>query len=338
MQLEEIASGVLLLSLTVYLLSGGADFGAGFWELFARGQRGRREQRLIAQALAPIWEANHVWLIVAIVLIMGAFPKVVPVLATALHVPLLLMLLGISFRGAAFVFRHYGPRDNAYQRRWSFIFAASSTFTPFFLGCALGAALSGAIRVSPGGVVTTDFVSEWLAPLPIAVGVFTLLTGIFLSAVYLGVEAKEADIREVFRRRSLVTGVLVGMSAWGVLLLSASEAPLLHRGLTQHPWSWQFHALTGLLALSCLLALGLKRLKLARALAVAQTTAVMFGLGMSSFPFLVPPNLDIYNSAAPAESLRVILLTGAFGLSLLAPSFGYLYWVFKFRPSGRRLN
>ena len=331
MPLDLIAAAVLMVSLTVYLLTGGADFGAGFWELVARGERGKKERDLITKAIAPIWEANHVWLIVAIVLLSGAFPRVLAVLSTALHIPLLIMLVGISLRGAAFVFQHYGPDDPVFQRRWGVTFSASSAFTPLFLGITLGAAVSGSIRVSPQGDVKTDFVREWLAPFPVAVGVLTVITCVFLSAVYLAAEARDAEIVEAFRRRALRSAVALGIAAFVVLWLSASHAPTIYRGLTAHALSWPFHLLTGGFAVGTLYALGKGKLHAARALAALQVLAIMAGLGMAQFPNLVTPDLTISNSAAPPEALRALLISTAVGLSLLAPSFTYLYWVFKFR-------
>jgi cytochrome d ubiquinol oxidase subunit II len=333
MGLELIAAAVLMVALVVYLLTGGADFGAGFWEMVARGERGKRERELITRAIAPIWEANHVWLIVAIVLLSGAFPKVLAVLSTALHVPLLIMLVGISLRGAAFVFQHYGPSDPTFQRRWGLTFSASSAVTPFFLGITLGAAVSGSIRVSPSGEVRTDFIREWLAPFPAAVGLLTVATCVFLSAVYLAAEAREADLAEAFRLRALRAAVALGALAFAVLWLSQSGAPVIYRGLTAHPLSWPFHLLTGVLAVGTLVSLARRRLTLARALAALQVVAIMVGLGMAQYPYLVTPDLTIANSAAPTAALHALLTATAVGLLLLAPSFTYLYWVFKFRRS-----
>ena len=333
MLLELIAGIILLLSLTVYVLTGCADFGAGFWELLAsRSKNGKSERELISHALAPIWEANHIWLIVAIVLVSGGFPRILAVLSTALHIPLLCMLIGITCRGAAFVFGHYGPEDNAFQKRWSLIFAASSAITPFFLGITLGAAVSGTIDIDPtNGVVQTNFIKEWFALFPFSVGLFTFVIGIFLSAVYLANEATESSLKDLFRKRAITCGILLGLVAWGVLVLSMTEAPIIFHGLTSHPWSWPFHTITGCLAVSCLWTLSISWMRTARALAVLQVSAIMIGLGMDLFPYLVPPHLTIFNSAAPASSLGTLLTVTCIGLTVLVPAFGYLYWIFKFR-------
>src|SRR6266516_4003823 len=96
---------ILWLSLIVYAVLGGADFGGGIWDFFAFGQGAQRQRRLIGQALGPVWEANHVWLIFLIVGLFTAFPSAFSILSTALFVPFTLAVIGIVLRGAAFMFR-----------------------------------------------------------------------------------------------------------------------------------------------------------------------------------------------------------------------------------------
>src|SRR5712692_11882237 len=95
---ELFAAGTILVGLMFYALSGGADFGAGVWDLLAAGPRAREQRELIASAIAPIWEANHVWLILVIVVLFTAFPPAFAAISTALFVPLTLMLIGIVLR------------------------------------------------------------------------------------------------------------------------------------------------------------------------------------------------------------------------------------------------
>src|SRR5690606_31260418 len=138
MILPWITASVILVALVVYAILGGADFGGGLWDLLASGPRARRQRELITEAIAPVWEANHVWLIVVIVLLFTCFPLAFSVISIALHVPLALMLLGIVMRAAAFVFRHYDVAGDPVQRRWGQIFAWSSIITPLFLGICVG--------------------------------------------------------------------------------------------------------------------------------------------------------------------------------------------------------
>ena len=133
-------------ALILYVLTGGADFGGGVWDLLARGPRATAQRALIDRAIAPVWEANHVWLILVVVLLFGAFPPAFSALATGLHLPLTALLVGIVFRGSAFVFRKYGGGGRAASRRWGVVFAVASLVTPICLGVTIGAVTAGAIR------------------------------------------------------------------------------------------------------------------------------------------------------------------------------------------------
>src|SRR5688572_19720463 len=173
MPLETIVAGVMVASLIIYALLGGADYGGGVWDLFARGKRAGKQRALIADAIGPIWEANHVWLILVIVILFAAFPPAFAAIATALHLPLTLLLIGIVLRGTAFTFRTYDVQRDDVQRRWSLLFSIASIITPVLLGVILGAIASGTIRAE-NGFVTSGFFSSWLAPFPLVVGLFAL--------------------------------------------------------------------------------------------------------------------------------------------------------------------
>src|SRR6476659_10900712 len=140
--LPEVAAWIIVVALNAYVLFAGADFGGGVWDLLASGPRRGRQRDVIAHAIGPIWEANHVWLILAIVLTFTCFSPVFARLGTILHIPLTLMLVGIVLRGSAFTFRTYDSQHDATQRRWGRIFASASVLTPVLLGICIGAVAS----------------------------------------------------------------------------------------------------------------------------------------------------------------------------------------------------
>ena len=328
MSLAHWLAGAVMAALTLYALAAGADFGGGVWDLLARGPRAARQRALIAHAIGPIWEANHVWLILAVVLMFVCFPSAWSALTTALHIPLTLMLIGVVLRGSAFAFRSYGAEDDAAQRRWGRTFAMASVVTPLTLGVCVGAAASGAIRVRDGRLLT-GFFESWLRPFPLVVGLFTLALFSFLAAVYLAREAGEEDLRADFRRRALAAGVVSGALAFTALPLARESAPLLWAGLMAGWWSLPFHLLTGLCALAALAALYQKRDALAQAAAIVQVTLVLWGWALAQFPYVLPPDLTFEGAAAPPAVLRAVLWALGAGLVLLAPSLAYLYRVFK---------
>jgi cytochrome d ubiquinol oxidase subunit II len=187
--LEDLAGLAILVSLIAYALSGGADFGGGVWDLLASGPRAASQRRQIAHSMGPIWEANHIWLILAIVVLFTAFPAAFARITTVLHVPLLLMLLGIVARGAAFSFRAYGDPEGPSEEPWGKLFAAASLVTPVLLGVVLGAIASG--KLGPPSSAA-DFLTAWIGPLPFAVGLFALVLFAFLAAVYLAHDTRFA--------------------------------------------------------------------------------------------------------------------------------------------------
>lgn len=328
---------VMIGSLAIYALSGGADFGGGVWDLLSTGKRADAQRTLIHEAIAPIWEANHVWLILVVVLLFAAFPPAFAAIATALHIPLTLMLVGIVLRGSAFVFRAYGIQDEAAQRRWSRVFAIASTVTPVMLGVTAGAVASGKIALdAETRRVTVDFLSSWLAPFPFAIGFFALALFSFLSAVYLTVEAAEPALQDDFRRRALLSAVAVGGLAAASFALSKDGAPVIWAGLAESGWAIPFHAMTGAAAAGALWTLFKRRFRLARALAMAQVSLILWGWGLAQYPYIVAPDLTFHAAAAPESVTGPILVALIVGAFVLVPSFWYLYRVFKGRSGQRR--
>ncbi len=319
-------AGVIVIALLIYTLTGGADYGGGVWDLFALGPRAEAQRARIAKAIGPIWEANHVWLILVIVLLFVGFPKAFAALSITLHLPLTLLLFGIVLRGSAFVFRAYDDQGDVTQRRWSRIFAVSSVFTPILLGVSLGAVAGGAVRAdSPHTLI-----GAWLAPFPLAVGLFTLGLFALLAAVYLCVEvADDPALQDDFRRRGIAAAVFTAAGAYGSLVLARSGAPLVFDALTGQWWSLPFQGACALLGGGLVAALYRRRFVLARALTVTLVVAVELGWTAGQFPFVLPPDLTIQAAAAPPSVLLPVLWALGLGALVLVPAFVYLYTVFK---------
>src|SRR3989442_11501652 len=144
----EIVAAILWLALTAYAVLAGADFGGGVWDLLASGPRARDQRRAVAEAMGPVWEANHVWLIFLIVGLFTGFPAAFGILSIALYVPLTVALVGIVLRGAAFAFRAHGREAVGDASAWGVAFGAATVIAPFFLAGGAPAAASGAIRLA----------------------------------------------------------------------------------------------------------------------------------------------------------------------------------------------
>ncbi len=328
--LDLIVAFFILSSLIIYALMGGADFGGGIWNLVACGPRAKRQREAIADAIAPIWEANHVWLILVIVLLFTGFPGGFAAIMTALNIPMTAMLLGIVLRGSAFVFRKYDLKD---KRRWNVLFAIASFLTPFFQGVILGALTTGQIRVEQGHVVT-GFMAGWLTPFALSCGIFALGLFAFLAATYLTLDTRdEPDLREDFRRRSLWSGLALAPIALAVFLTSRRGAPAMYHELTRW-WAPLLLVWTSLFSGAALIALWRQRFEVARFAAIGQVTLILLGWGLAQYPNLVTPDITVTNAAAPEFTLRLLVIALGFGAILLLPSLAYLFYVFK-RGQGR---
>lgn len=282
--LDVTLAGIMLVSLIFYVVLGGADFGGGVWDLFSSGSRARRQRNAIADAIGPIWEANHVWLILVIVLLFTCFPPAFSAIMTALHIPITIMLIGIVLRGASFTFRHYDSSEDNVQARWGRIFAISSIVTPFLLGIVIGAISSGGIVIEDG-MVTSGWFHPWLEPFALGVGGFTISLFGFLAAVFMTVEvAGDEDLENDFRRRALLAAISVGFFALLVFLLSGDGAPTVRERLADSWWTWPLQIATGLAAVGAIWMLWTRHYPLARALAVLQVSLILIGWGASIYP------------------------------------------------------
>lgn len=324
MSLELIIAGAMLVALIFYALLGGADYGGGIWDLLAFGKRAKNQRELIAEAIGPVWEANHVWLIMVIVILFSAFPKAFSAISVALHIPLTLVLIGIVLRGTAFTFRSYDSRRDSIQRRWSLVFSIASIITPVILGVIVGAIASGTIRIE-NGIPVNGFFNSWLAPFPIAVGFFALALFAFLAAVYLTLETSEFDLQEDFRLRALASGLAVGIIALAVFLLAETGAPAVREGISP----LILHILTAVFAIGAFYTLWTRQYKLARIFAAAQVTMILLGWAFAQFPYMVEPDITISSAAAPPITLKLLLGALVAGVLLLLPSYYYLFRVFK---------
>jgi cytochrome bd ubiquinol oxidase subunit II len=316
--LSHVLAGIILIALTAYVLLGGADFGGGIWDLLADGPRKARQRELVAHAIGPVWEANHVWLILAMVLLFTCFPRAFARIAIALHVPLTLMLIGIVLRGSAFVFQVYGGGGGR-------IFAIASLVTPVLLGMCVGAVASGAIGMPggiPGGSFYAVYIAPWLTSFSIAVGLFTLSCFAFLAAVYLTLETRDPELQADFRQRALVSG------AWVLMMAGIALAVAPHRGVVD----LRLAVLTGVAALTTLGALWWRRFRIARIAAASQVALILWGWGVAQFPYILPPGLSIAEAAAPRATLRLVLVAVVIGAIVLLPSLYYLFKIFKSKP------
>ena len=314
---------ILWLGVTVYAVFGGADFGAGIWDLLAGGtQRGLRPRALIADAIAPVWEANHTWLIFDLVILWTAFSGAFAAIMSTLFVPLTLAGLGIVLRGSAFAFRPMAARLRE-RRLAGAVFAVSSVLTPFFLGATAGAIASGRV---PVGNATGPLIGSWLTATSLLVGALAVATCAYLAAVFLVADARrrgQADLERYFLRRATAAALVAGALTLGGIVVLGLDAPSLAQGLLRRGWP--------LVLLSVLCgALALVRLyrgtpRGTRGLAIGAVVAVVWGWGVAQYPDILPGCLSLAQAAAPATTLAALQIVFIVAALVIGPSLVLLF-------------
>ena len=312
-----------LAGLTLYAVLGGADFGAGFWQLAAgRGTRGAAVRDHAHDAMAPVWEANHVWLVFVLVVMWTCYPDAFASIASTLAIPLFVAAVGIIFRGTAYALRAGSSRARE-QRAIDAVFGVSSLLTPFALGTVVGAIAAGRV---PVGNAAGDAWTSWTSGLSLAVGALAVATGAYLAAVYLAADAVrrgDAALEGSFRGRALGAGVVAGLAAAGGLVVLHADARSLYEELVGG---------SGLLALvvSAVAGLGtlwlvwLRRYEAARYSAASAVAAVVVGWALAQQPELLP-GLTVSEAAASRDVLIAVVVAVGAGAVVLAPSLALLF-------------
>jgi len=327
MSSAEVIAGTLWLALTAYAVLAGADFGGGVWDLFASGPRAADQRRAVAEAMGPVWEANHVWLIFMITGLFTAFPTTFAVLGMALYLPFTIATFGIVFRGASFAFRGHGPDAVGALSPWGVAFGVASVVTPFFLGTAAAAVASGSIH-APRGQLTSGFLDGWTTPLAVVIGLFALSICAYLAATYLMVENEASPaLLADFRKRATLAALVSGALAVLSLVIAYFEGPRLLQSLTGRGLPlFVLAVLNGPLALW---AVWRSRPRIARIAVVAQVVFVLWAWALGQWPYLVPSDLTVSGTASPSATLDAMLIVLAGGGLLLIPSLWLLFRVFK---------
>jgi len=327
--------GILLASVTLYAVLGGADFGGGLWDLLAGGdRRGREPRALIEESITPVWEANHVWLVFALVIFWTAFPQAFAAVMTVAALPLWLALAGIVLRGAGFAFRKEA-RPLGMQRALGATFAFSSLLTPFFMGTVIGAIATRSIPAS----ASHASLAAWTSPTALLAGFLFVGACGYLAAVYLVGEAASRGDRRLeayFTRRAQAAGVVAGALSLATLAELHSSNPALFSRLTGR--ALPLVIVAGLCGLAVLVLLTAGRrsgvwVTGVRVIAALGVAAVVWGWGVAQYPVLLPGTaVTLTNAGAPYTTLTAIVWLFVAAVVLVGPSFALLFWL-----QGRRL-
>jgi cytochrome d ubiquinol oxidase subunit II len=313
----------VLVGVVLYAVLAGADLGAGFWQLFAgRGPQAEEIREHAHRSMAPVWEANHVWLIFVLTVFWTAYPAAFGSIASTLAIPLFVAGIGIVFRGAAYALR----AGSSSPRELGMIdttFSLSSIVTPFALGAMVGAIATGRV---PVGNAAGDRFSSWLAATPILVGVLAVATSAYLAAVYLAADAArrgERGLEESFRRRALASGVVAGAVAAAGLVVLHGDARSFFDDLVSG-WALAAVVVSALAGVTTLVLVYGRRFEPARYGAAVAVAAVVAGWGLAQWPTVLP-GLDVREAAAPHDTLVAVVVAVLGGAAIVFPSLALLF-------------
>ena len=317
------AAVLLLVVLMMYAVFGGADFGAGFWDLVAGGVgRGERPRQVIDQSLAPVWEANHVWLIFCFVVLWTCFPEAYGSITLTMFVPLTIAAFGIVLRGSGFAFRKAVMRTTE-QRTFGAAFAVSSVLVPYCLGTVLGGIAAG--RVPSGGRAGDPWTS-WVNPPAIVVGVLAVCVAAYLAAVFLVWEARRQSDEVMvayFRRRAVGTAVVTGAVAVVGLIVLHSDASYVFDGLRSRGLA--FMLLSAIAGVGALILLRHQPRLGARLAAVVAVGSLIVGWGVAQWDYLLPETLTVSAAIAPSGTIATVLVVAGLAVLIVLPALVLLY-------------
>jgi cytochrome d ubiquinol oxidase subunit II len=318
----DIVFAILALGATLYATFGGADFGAGVWELLASREEPEKRARIsarVAHSLGPVWEANHVWLIFALVVIWTGFPDAFAPIMQTLYVPLALAVVGIVLRGSGFAFGHVF--EGIAARRSSNVFAVSSLITPFFMGCVVGAIASG--EVEAGG---TGDALGWIGPLPLLVGVLFVVSCAYIAAVFLLDDCRRAADEELaayFARRAIIAAVVAGVLAAAGLVVLHADARYVFDGLLAE--GLPFLIASALLGIATLFGLVRGWKRALRPLAIGAFVMVIAGYAVAQYPYILPTTLKVEDAAGVGATLTAVIIVFVVAVVTVIPSLALLY-------------
>jgi len=314
---------LLFVAITAYAIFGGADFGAGFWDLVAGGaERGERPREVIDHSIGPVWEANHVWLIFVFVVLWTGFPEAYASITLTLFVPLTLAALGIVLRGSSFAFRKtvFRTRD---RRNFGAAFALSSVLVPYCMGAIAGAIASG--RVPAGGKAGDPWTS-WVNPTSVLGGVLAVVAVAYLAAVYLVWDARrlaDDEMVEYFRRRAVGAAIVAGAVAVVGIFVLRADARYIFDELTTK--ALPLVLVSAVCGTASLILLARNADRGARLLAIGAVASVVVGWGVAQWPYMLPKSLKVSQAAAPTGTLSTLLVAAVLAALIVLPGFILLY-------------
>ncbi len=325
----------LIFSLYLYVVLGGADYGAGIVELFSSRENQQITKKTLYRVMGPVWEANHIWIIIMIVILWIAFPVYYNILVVHLHIPLTIVLLGVTLRGVAFVFRHYDAIIDNTQRVYDTMFTISSLITPIFLGMVFGGLVSGQLMITDD-IATTGFydtyVQPWCNPFSILIGFFFAALCAFLSAVLLIGESDESTA-PIYIRKAAIATIVVFIIGLVTFIYGYSADYLFVTGFLANNYALAAMGVSGLLLIPLWITIKKGNKVWSRFFAGLQVFLILLGVLMSHFPTIIitatSAPINLLEAIAPPSVINVLGISLIVGGVVILPGLFHLLKSFK---------
>ncbi|TYA71790.1 cytochrome d ubiquinol oxidase subunit II [Seonamhaeicola marinus] len=324
----------LAVSLLLYVLLAGADFGAGIVELFSSKTSRDLTKKTVYRVIGPVWEANHIWIIIVVVVLWVGFPGFYNILMVYLHIPLTLILLGITLRGVAFVFRHYDAYKDKTQLLYDWMFRISSLLTPIFLGVTFSGLISGNLVLTEDLATTTfytAYISSWFNLFSFFVGLFFAGICAFLASILLIGETDTTE-RPLYVAKARISTISVIVLGFIVLCIGYFQNKVFVMNFVESPYSIFLIALSAVIILPLLKSIKNQSRIKTRALAGIQVLLILSAAFSSLFPELVitkDGSVNIMNTVATNEVIKVLGIALIIGGAIILPGVFHLMKSFK---------
>jgi len=324
---------VLFLSLFLYIALAGADLGAGILEIFKGKKLKEVQERMITRAMGPAWEANHIWLILVLVIMFVGFPKPFRLLSISLHIPITMILIGIIGRGTAFTFRHYDAVKDNSKFLYSIVFSFSSLWTSMWIGITVGAMTLG--RITEEGDFYTVYISNWLNPFSFLMGLFISSLFAYVASTFMVAESKTYQTRELFKKRVVYSSTISVVLGTCLFIDSFFNPNIINEFLNDKI------TMTFLFCSTSILLFQWITIKKKMNYCLKFLGVIQLFLIFSAWVIFLYPNfyfrdgsigVNIFSGAATDATIKQLTIALTIGVIVIFPPYVYLMNIFKRNP------
>ncbi len=325
----------LFFSLFLYVLLAGADFGGGIIELFSSPKNQEKTKQTIYRVMGPIWEANHIWIIILIVILWIGFPQYFNIFVVYLHIPITLMLLGITIRGLAFIFRHYDAIKGKSQGSYNTLFKLGSILSPLFLGVIFGGLVGGNINLfseNPNLSFKEIYIDGWFNIFSLLIGLFYITLCAFIASNFLIGEASDENELNLYRKKASYSTIVLVLIGFIILLYGYFNEIAFVIDFIENKYSIIAVAISGIVLIPLWKMIKLKRKAWARILAGVQVLLVVSAAMLAHFPDVIitsTKEISILDGVAPDSVIQILAIALIIGGSIILPGLFHLMKSFQ---------